>query len=73
MYKQAAKRKVASQSSTPSLYGSHATMVVEGKEGPEAGTVVLLDDVGEYWTYANRLDSGLADPRRYSNRDNTNE
>ena len=53
---------------TPSQYGSHASMVVEGKEGPEPGTVVLLDDIGEYWTYADRLDSGLADPRRFERR-----
>ena len=46
----------------PSLYGSHASMIEE--ELPD-GTVVLLDEKGKYSTTKDRLDTGLADPRRY--------
>lgn len=55
---------------TPSVFGSHKSMVVEPDEGesvPE-GMVKCRDDNGFYYTYKNRLDSGLADPRRYSGR-----
>ena len=64
MYKNK-KRTEKEKLATPSTHGSHASMVVEGKVGPHEGTVVLLDDIGEYWTYVSRLDSGLADPRRF--------
>ena len=47
----------------PSLYGSHATMV---QEELSDGTVVLLDEKGKYSTTKDRLDTGLADPRRYN-------
>jgi hypothetical protein len=47
---------------TPSPFGSHACMVVS-----ESGDkVVCKDDVHEYETFKNRLDTGLADPRRYA-------
>lgn len=48
---------------TPSQFGSHASMVVG--EADTEGMVVCKDDRGEYITFANRLDNGLADPRRY--------
>ena len=47
----------------PSLYGSHASMV---QEELSDGTVVLLDEKGKYSTTKDRLDTGLADPRRYN-------
>ena len=46
---------------TKSWFGSHSDMVVEELED---GKVVCEDDRGKYITYANRLDNGLADPRR---------
>jgi hypothetical protein len=48
---------------TPSRYGSHSSMVVEELE---EGRVVCKDDAGEYTTLKSRLDTGLADPSRYS-------
>ena len=46
---------------TKSWFGSHSEMVVEELEN---GKVVCEDDNGRYVTYADRLDNGLADPRR---------
>ena len=48
---------------TKSWFGSHAEMVVEELED---GKGVCEDDRGKYVTFANRLDSGLADPNRQS-------
>lgn len=53
----------------PSHYGSHSSMVV----GPvsvrtETGWeewLLLRDEYGEYLTTQDRIDTGLADPRRY--------
>ena len=54
------KSKAVTVISTPSFYGSHASMVVE-----DLGDVVVCkDDRGEYKTLKNRLDNGLADPSR---------
>ena len=46
---------------TKSWFGSHSEMVVEELEN---GKVVCEDDNGRYVTYADRLNNGLADPRR---------
>ena len=46
---------------TKSWFGSHSEMVVEELGD---GKVVCEDDRGKYVTFANRLDTGLADPRR---------
>lgn len=46
---------------TKSWFGSHSDMVVEELDD---GRVVCEDDRGKYITYANRIDNGLADPRR---------
>ena len=46
---------------TKSWFGSHSEMVVEELEN---GKVVCEDDNGRYVTFADRLDNGLADPRR---------
>ena len=48
----------------PSRYGSHRSMVVS-----QFGCVVVCkDEFGEYETTKDRLDNGLADPKRYSGR-----
>lgn len=48
---------------TPSQFGSHKSMVVKELDNQ---MVICRDDTHEYITYRSRLDSGLADPRRYS-------
>ena len=68
---------------TKSWFGSHADMVVSPEEYHENSLriykdrgihtileceVVCKDDRGYYITYKNRLDNGLADPKRYSNK-----
>jgi hypothetical protein len=54
---------------TPSAYGSHASMVVDHEDYGlelEEGMVLCEDDSGFYITKRSRLDDGLADPNRYS-------
>ena len=57
---------------TKSPYGSHEEMVVDSFDleddftSLKDGEVVCKDDIGYYVTDINRLDSGLADPNRYS-------
>lgn len=62
---------------TPSEYGSHKSMVVDPEQYVSAkdnasgvscgpGVVLCKDDKGFYITLEDRLDSGLADPKRYS-------
>ena len=68
---------------TKSWFGSHADMVVSPEEYHANGSriyegrgihtileceVVCKDDRGYYITLKNRLDNGLADPKRYSGR-----
>ena len=48
---------------TPSLYGSHTSMVVRELDN---GRVVCKDDIGEYETCRDRLDNGLTDSNRTS-------
>jgi len=64
-YKQAVVKKKEEKYKTPSEYGSHASMVEEGTEA-EDGWIVLRDEKGLYSTSVDRLDTGLADPRRYN-------
>jgi len=56
---------------TPTRFGSHRSMVVN----PEPhgfvlsdGEVLCKDDDGLYVTFETRLDTGLADPKRYCRR-----
>jgi hypothetical protein len=51
----------------PSLYGSHESMIDEELQEAVSseGWVSLRDEKGVYSTTRDRLDSGLADPRRY--------
>lgn len=54
---------------TPSAYGSHKTMCVSPEEYGltlEKDEVLCQDGDWFYVTYENRLDTGLADPKRYS-------
>ena len=77
MAKYQAKNEKEVQPIYPSDYGSHASMVNkeatqalnEGIEfddlSSDASVVIDMDKVS-YTTTKNRLDTGLADPRRYS-------
>jgi hypothetical protein len=55
----------------PSEFGSHASMINEEatKALKDPNKVVLEDGWGDYVTDRNRLGNGLADPNRYSGRD----
>ena len=64
-YKQAVVKQKVEKYKTPSEYGSHASMVEEGTEA-EDGWIILRDEKGLYSTSVDRLDTGLADPRRYN-------
>ena len=64
-FRQAKDKKKPEKYKTPSEYGSHASMVEEGTEA-EDGWIVLRDEKGLYSTSVDRLDTGLADPRRYN-------
>lgn len=58
----------------PSLYGSHKSMTVDpieedtllGVDRIIQGERLLRDENGLYTTTADRLDTGLADPNRYT-------
>ena len=49
----------------PSLYGSHESMIVDQVTIGDVEWVALRDEKGVYNTSRDRLDTGLADPRRY--------
>ena len=62
--KRGGRRHVTGNSiTTKSWFGSHADMVVQELDD---GKVICEYDKGKYITFSNRLDSGLADPRRIS-------
>jgi len=50
---------------TKSQFGSHKSMLIKDLGN---GRCICKDDIGEYETLTSRLDSGLADPKRYSRR-----
>lgn len=64
------KHETGKSLSTQSFFGSHTSMVVDHENLPIAvydGQVVCKDEnPGLYKTDASRLDTGLADPNRYS-------
>lgn len=71
------KHETGNTVTTPSQFGSHRSMVVDpdkyvsakdNRSSVECGPGICLckDDKGFYITLENRLDSGLADPKRYS-------
>jgi hypothetical protein len=54
---------------TPSHFGSHSKMVLDSGRFSSCHLfdgIVLQDDTGLYITKEARLDTGLADPNRYS-------
>lgn len=52
---------------TKSPYGSHASMIVKDHDVElKEGEVLCEDDVHRYVTLRNRLDTGIADPKRWS-------
>ena len=64
-----ARRETGSVVTTPSWFGSHATMVVDHTEFNLTladDEVLCKDDSHYYVTKKNRLDTGCADPSRYS-------
>lgn len=64
-----ARRETGREITTPSAYGSHRSMCVSPKEYGltlQNGEVLCQDGDRLYITYENRLDTGLADPKRYS-------
>ena len=55
----------------PTRFGSHSSMIDDEKTSElndEENKVVLLDEHGYYITSKDRLDSGLADPKRTDGR-----
>jgi len=74
MAKKMVKKMVATEEKVknlyPSTYGTHSSMVDEEETAKltDSNKVAAKDDHGIYITDRNRLDTGLADPNRYSNR-----
>lgn len=74
------QRETGQTITTKSRYGSHSDMVIVPTGEIEKDCeellqkanhhlqVVCRDDEGYYLTYKSRLDTGLADPNRYSGR-----
>lgn len=58
------QKKAAPTVEVPSLYGSHASMIVADTLKGEPW-LALRDEKGVYETTRDRLDTGLADPNRY--------
>lgn len=52
----------------PSQFGSHASMIDQEATDKlaDSAKVVLKDEFGTYITERSRIDSGLADPNRYT-------
>ena len=61
MAKGRGRHVTGSDITTKSWFGSHSDMI---EEELDDGRVVCEDDRGKYITYSNRIDNGLADPRR---------
>lgn len=67
-FQKPSQKKAQPTIEVPSLYGSHTSMI-DGSTDAATGWVILRDEKGVYNTTRDRLDTGLADPRRYdSNR-----
>ena len=63
------KHETGNSITTPSWFGSHQSMVVNEDEYNESiaeNEVLCKDDRGVYVTLKKRLDTGAADPARYS-------
>ena len=59
------QKKAPQTVEVPSLYGSHESMIVDQVTIGDVEWVALRDEKGVYNTSRDRLDTGLADPRRY--------
>lgn len=57
------KNETGKTITTPSAYGSHAVLVIKELNEYE---VLCEDEDGEYVTFKDRLDTGMADPKRWS-------
>ena len=76
MAKSRRRHQTGSNITTPTWFGSHASMVVDHTEVQVGGKdltlsenqVLCKDDNGYYITEKKKLDNGLADPNRYSKR-----
>jgi len=68
-FKKPSQKKAQPTIEVPSLFGSHSSMINEDYDDLGDGVVWLTDEKGSYATTRDRLDTGLADPKRYdSNR-----
>ncbi len=67
-FKKPTQKKAQPVVEAPSRYGSHTSMIDENLQEAVAteGWVILRDEKGVYNTTRDRLDTGLADPRRYN-------
>lgn len=76
MAKNRTRHQTGNNVTTPSWFGSHESMVVDHSEVQIGGQDVKLsedqvlckDDNGYYITEKKKINSGIADPNRYSNR-----
>ena len=71
MAKSSNRHETGKKVTTISRFGSHSDMVLDPTSAEpwpklEYNEVVCKDDEGYYITLTNRLDTGLADPNRYS-------
>ncbi len=64
-FQRPSQKKAQQTTEVPSLYGSHEYMVVDQVTIGDVEWVALRDEKGVYNTSRDRLDTGLADPRRY--------
>jgi hypothetical protein len=64
-----AQRDTGRTISGKSAYGSESAFIVENLIGAEVGPdqVLCKDERGYYVTFRGRIDSGIADPRRWGN------
>jgi hypothetical protein len=58
------KKEKVSTYPYPSYFGSHKSMLITETEGSEL--VICQDEFGTYSTFRSRLDNGLTDPARTS-------
>ncbi len=71
MAKSRRRHETGNNITTPSWFGSHESMVVDHSEleySVSQEQVVCKDDKGYYVTERKKLDTGVADPNRYSDR-----
>ena len=67
-FKKPVQKKAQPVVEAPSRYGSHESMVVDHVTTGDVEWVALRDEKGVYNTTTDRLDTGLADPRRYDSK-----